>query len=462
MTADLLLADPVIALPGGEMMEGWLSVRGGRIDDIGTGTAPAARRVRDCGGAWILPGLVDIHVHFRDPGFTHKEDFCTGSASAAAGGVTTVVDMPNNDPLVVTPADVRNKLAALAGRSHVDFGLFALLHDSSCYVAEMAELGVAGFKWMMGYSTLNGLPGQPSSRRELRDALRRAGEAGLLVGVHAEDPGWLEELGEEVRVSGRDDGHAHGASRPPFVEALAVADAVILASEWACRLHIHHLSSAKGLGVLAALKRSLAVTVTAEACPHHLLLTEDSMGRLGTRARVNPPLRRQSDVDALWQALLDGTIQCIASDHAPHAPTEKSSPVVWDVSSGLIGVETTFSLMFDQVLAGRLPISRFVEATAELPARIVGLGHCKGALRPGYDADLLVVDPRRSTSIRSSALHSKNPDSVYDGLEVRGALASVYLRGEEVADNGRVAGERRGRYTPSKPMHDTGLGTERL
>jgi allantoinase len=448
--ADLLLTDALIHLPSARA-EGWISVRDGMIDDIGTtAPAPPARVVQDCGGRWVMPGLVDVHVHFRDPGATEKEDFVSGSAAAAAGGVTTVIDMPNTGALVLSPEDVRTKLAAIAGRSNVDYGLHALLADSAPYARELAEMGVAGLKWLMGYEEIDGRPAQPSSRRALRDALRASADAGLLVGVHAEDAGWIGELSNEIRNAGNVEPVAHGRSRPPFVEAVAVAEAAILAAEWGVRLHVHHLSSALGLRVLDALRAATGRPFTAETCPHYLTLTEDDLKRLGTAGKVNPPLRTSDDGAALWDGLVDGRIECVASDHAPHTPEQKSKRSIWEALSGLIGVETLFTVLFTQVRRGRISVERFIDAAAAAPARLVGLAHRKGVLEPGFDADLLIVDADAKATIDPRSLHSRHRQSVFAGSEAIGRIDSVFLRGQRIVQQGRPEGPPRGMHVPSR------------
>jgi dihydroorotase (multifunctional complex type) len=447
--ASLLLRDAVIYGRSGRV-DGWISIRDGRIDDIGTSFPPSADMELDCGGRWVMPGLVDVHVHFRDPGATEKEDFGSGSEAAAAGGVTTVIDMPNTGNLVVSPQDVRTKLAAIEGRSAVDYGLHALLADSAPFAHELADMGVAGLKWMMGYEEIDGRRARPSSRRALRDALRASADAGLLVGVHAEDAGWIAELSDELREAGSTGPAAHGLSRPPFVEALAVAEAAILASEAGARMHVHHLSSALGLRVLDALRIATGCRFTAETSPHHLILTENDLGRLGIAAKVNPPLRASDDAAALWDGLAEGRIECIASDHAPHTPEQKSTPSIWTALSGLIGVETSFAVLFTQVRLGRITVERFIDAVAAAPARLVGLGHRKGVLEPGFDADLLIVDPDAKVTIDPGSLHSRHRHSVFGGFESVGRIDSVFLRGQRIVQEGRLEGPPRGMHVPSR------------
>jgi len=452
---DLVLADAAVHLPGGEVTEGWLSVIDGVVDAVGSGSVPQAGAVVDCQGKWVLPGAVDIHVHFRDPGFVEKEDFSTGSAAAAAGGVTTVIDMPNTEGSVVTGEDLVRKLRVLDGRSHVDYGLYALLTDSAAHVDDLRALGVAGLKWMFGHEAPARPSARPVTRTSIRDALSKAAAAGLLVGVHAEDPVWHADLEGCLRAQGRTDVRAHGEARPPFIEALAIAQAAIVGQETGARLHIHHLSSAKGLEMVTAMRAALDVSLTVEVCPHHLFLTQDDLDRLGTRGKVNPPLRDQCDVDALWGGIAAGTIDCVASDHAPHTPAEKVTDSVWKTQSGLLGVETLFPLLFDEVRGGRLSTGQFTRLTAETPARLVGLDHRKGALSPGHDADIVVVDPDASTVVSAAALHSKHPDTPFEGRQWRGAIDAVYVRGRPVVQTGQVQSPPLGVYVPSQHRGDS-------
>ncbi len=266
-TVETVLTDARVYAPGGELIQGWLAIDEGVIHSIGLTSPPPAHTYLSCKGALILPGLIDIHVHFRDPGHTYKEDFLTGSAAAAFGGVTTVLDMPNTQGFVVTPDDLARKLRAIEGRSYVDFGFYALLKDSAEHVRELREAGAAGLKWLLGYHMLEGQLIRPSTNAALLATMRAAAAEDLLVGVHAESYEWLRDLGGQLRELGRTDALAHELSRPAFVEGIGVAEAAIVAAEADCRIHIHHLSSAKGLSVATALKANLGARLTLETCP---------------------------------------------------------------------------------------------------------------------------------------------------------------------------------------------------
>jgi dihydroorotase (multifunctional complex type) len=367
--------------------------------------------------------------------------------------VTTVIDMPNTGGGVVTPVDVAAKLAILEGRSHVDYGLYAQLADSAEHIADLCAAGIAGLKWMFGHEAPPSAG--PVTLAAIRDTLARAGEAGLLVGVHAEDAAWHADLERRLREEGRTDVRAHGEARAPFVEALAIAQAATLTAEAGCRLHVHHLSSAMGLATATALRPARDAPLTVEVCPHHLLLTEDDLDRLGTSGRVNPPLRHAEDVAALWDGIAARTVDCIGSDHAPHAPSEKHTDTVWDAKSGLIGVETLLPLLLHEELGDRLSTTQLTRLTAETPAMLVALDHRKGALTPGHDADIVVVDPEGETVISSARLHSKHPETVFEGRRCRGSIDSVFLRGVAVARGGAVWSKRRGAHVRSRHRADS-------
>lgn len=447
--ADFVLSSAHIYQPGGSWLDGWLSVTDGRITAVGEGAPPAARSVLDLRERWILPGLVDIHVHFRDPGQTDREEFITGTASAALGGITTVVDMPNTGHLVKTARDYEDKVNYLSTRSHVDFGLHALVADNASEVAALHELGVAGLKWLMGYDIWNGMSCQPTSNASLREVLIKSAELDVMVGVHAESLKWMKDLKADLKAKGRHDVAAHWESRPPFVEAIAVAEVVLLAEEFGTRMHIHHLTSELALRTAKALRRHGSRFVTLETCPSYLFLTEDDVRERGPRIQVNPPMRKQSDVEVLWRAVASGDIEVIASDHAPQTPQDKALDSIWEIPPGVVGVQTMFPLLFDQVMEGRIPLRRLVETTAERPAELVRLADRKGALLPGRDADLLVVNPEGTTRISNEALLSKQKFTPYDRRECRGSLEAVYLSGERIVDAGKLVLEPRGRHVPS-------------
>ena len=311
---------------------------------------PPARETLDATGLHVLPGAIDVHVHFRDPGYPHKEDFASGTAAAAFGGVTTVFDMPNTIPPTGTPEILAAKHKIAAEKAHVDFGLYGLLgEDTIEHVPELIEGGVIGFKLYMG-NTFGKIP-SPSTGAML-EAFEVVAPTGKRISLHAETNSIMERRETRLREAGRTDPLAHIASRPAVVAVEAVSRAAILAEWTGARIHILHISSAEELRPLREAK-ARGVDITGETCPQYLLLSTDDYARFGGVIRVNPPVREARNQEPLWAALADGTIDMIATDHAPHSPEEKTRNDIWTVDCGFPGVETQMPLMLTEVNAGR-------------------------------------------------------------------------------------------------------------
>jgi len=423
------------------------AVRDGGVVEVGERVGTGAEEI-DATGLVVVPGLVDVHVHLREPGMTEKEDFFSGTRAAAAGGVTTVVDMPNTVPPVATAEIFAAKLAAVAPKAHVDFGLYGMLgQDNAGEIADLAGLGALGLKVFMGRTTGdNPCPDDAA----IFTGLRRARDAGLVVGAHAENDKVLRLLASELRAAGRTDPVAHLESRPSFVEEEAVARFITLARGAGARAHIHHLSTAAGLDLVNA-ARLRGQDVTCEVLVAHLLLDEDAYARYGNLVKLNPPIRPASDVAALWAGVGRDQVDVLATDHAPHTAGEQARPDVWEAPGGFIGVETMLPLMLTEVARGRLSLERLVRMSAWRPAQIWGIADRKGHLGVGADADFNLVDPGAESRISQDRLHSRHPVSPYDGWSTTGAVRATYLRGVPVAKDGQVLGEPLGRFvTPAR------------
>lgn len=418
-----------------------VAVHDGRILAIGDARAmPPARERLDAGGLHLLPGAIDVHVHFREPGYTHKEDWETGTAAAACGGVTTVFEMPNTDPPTATPESLREKFAA-AGKAHVDFGLYGLLaEDNIDHLPALIEGGVAAFKCYMG-NTFGNLP-SPSTGAML-EAFEIIAPSGLRISLHAETASINLRRERLLRAAGRCDPLAHLAARPAVVATEAVARAAILAEWTGARIHILHISSGDELRPLRE-ARARGVDITGETAPHYLLLDETAYRACGSVVRVNPPVRERHHQAALWQGIADGTIDMIATDHAPHTPEEKLHDDIWRADCGFPGVETQMALMLTQVAAGRLALTDYVRLSATAPARAFGLYPAKGALLPGADADLVLVDLHRGATIRAAALHSRARITPFEGMAVRGGPVHTLVRGRFVMRDGALVPATRG------------------
>jgi allantoinase len=423
---------------GDSVVEADIAVRDGVIVAVGKGlAAEAAKEVIPAGGRFVLPGAIDSHVHFREPGYTHKEDWGTGTAAAAVGGVTTVFEMPNTDPPTGTIAALQIKQAAAARQAHVDYGIYGLLdeHNIDGLEALIAE-GVAGFKCFMG-NTFGNLPA-PSDGAML-EGFEILAAHGMRCVVHAENPSIMARRQARMEAAGRTDPHAHLAARPEICEVEAIGRAIVFAEWTGARLHIAHHSSQDSLYLVRAAK-ARGVDVTVETCPQYLLLDTNDVERLGGILRVNPPIRAPGHGAALWQALLDGTIDMIATDHAPHAPDEKTRANIWSCDCGFPGVETQMPIMLTEVNRGRMTIMDYVRWSAVNPAKAWGLFPRKGALQVGSDADIVIVDRDREEQIDQAALHSRSKISPWHGRTVTGRPRHTIVRGRVLVRDGELIG----------------------
>ena len=441
MIADLVIRNGTVVTPEADFIAS-VAIADGRIIAVGDDAAmPAAAETLDATGLHVLPGAIDVHVHFRDPGYPHKEDFGTGTAAAAFGGVTTVFDMPNTIPPTGAADVLAAKHAIASASAHVDYGLYGLLgEDTIGNVDELVAGGVIGFKLYMG-NTFGKIP-SPSTGAML-EAFEVVAPTGKRVSLHAETNSIMELRETRLRAAGRIDALAHLAARPAVVAVEAVSRAAILA-EWTCaRVHILHISSAAELRPLAE-ARARGVDITGETCPHYMMLSSEDYARLGGVIRVNPPVREKSDHEPLWRALADGLIDMIATDHAPHAPEEKTRNDIWTVDCGFPGVETQMPLMLTEVARGRFSIRDYVRWSAANPARIWGLAPRKGAIRPGADADIAIVDLAARWTIDDMKLQSRSKITPWHGREVRGLPLHTLVRGRFVMRDRRLQADARG------------------
>jgi dihydroorotase len=404
-----------------------IGIRDGRFAEIAEPGAlsGSGREPLDATGLLVLPGLIDSHVHFREPGLTHKEDWLTGSRAAVMGGITTVLDMPNTIPPTDSPAAVEAKLRLADERSYCDFGLFGLLSDASAdRVDELTAHGsVVGLKVFLGPTTGDLAP--PSDGSLLR-GLRLAAASGVRVAFHAEDAAVLR---------------ADPDARPVEAEVVAIDHVAQLLEATGASGHVCHVSSAEGLAALERL-RSRGLDLTAEVTPHHCFLTAGDVAQLGAVAKVNPPIREAGEGSGLLTALASSEIDCIASDHAPHAPDEKSVADSRRAPAGISGVETSLTLFLTRAVnEHRLSPERLVEAMSEAPARAWGLWPRKGSVQVGSDADLTLVDLDRQGLIRGAELHGKHGLTPFEGWPTRGAAVATIVRGRVVMRDGQLLGE---------------------
>jgi dihydroorotase len=438
LIVDLRLTNCRVVTAQGVVRAG-VAVQDGKVAAIARDDAlPAAHTTIDGAGRHLLPGIVDSHVHFREPGLTDREDILSGSRAAVRGGVTTVLDMPNTQPAVETGALLSEKASLLARRALVDFGLLAVLTDRNVdRIEELAAAGAVAYKIFLGPTT-GELPCPDDGA--MLEALGRAAIARRPVAVHAENPAIVQAATAQLRAAGRTDSRAHAEARPGVAEAEAIRRMTYLAAVTGAHLHVLHVSSAAGLAAVRAAKAD-GVDVSAETCPHYLILTADDLAKLGPVAKMNPPLREPADVEALWQGVSDGTIDWIATDHAPHVLADKIQPVIWDNASGASTVQFFAPLMLEQVARGRLSLEAVVRLTAETPARRYSLYPQKGTVAVGSDADLVLVDLDHRARIQASQMENKIQLTPFDGVECRGWPVLTLVGGRVVMRDGIIVGE---------------------
>ena len=446
MGADLVIKNGKIVTTQAIYEGDDIAVSRGKILAIDkAGSFPEAKEVIDAMGRYVLPGIIDVHVHLRDPGFTYKEDFETGTMAAAAGGVTTVFDMPNNKPFITTVEAFKQKLAIIKNRAYVDYGLIAaIVGDSIPEIPKLAEAGINVFKIFMG-ETVGGIP-SPDDGGILK-AFRLVAETGLRVGVHAENNAIMDSFKAELQKAGRKDPLAHVEARPNIAEAESIQRAILLAGEAGCKLHIYHMSSKEGVQLVKEGKAK-GIQVTAETGPHYLLLDCDYMKKVGSILKMNPPVRSRENGEALWKGLLEGIVEVIATDHSPHSPEEKIKENIWEAIPGFTGVETSVPLMLTQVNEGRLSINTYVKHASENPARLFNLYPRKGVIQIGSDADFTIVDMAKEGIIQSKKLHSKTKITPFDGWKVKGLPVCTIVRGKVVMKDGEIVGKPQGEFIP--------------
>jgi dihydroorotase len=399
----------------------------------------------DATGLHVLPGVIDGHVHFREPGLEYKEDWGTGSLAAIHGGVTTVVEMPNTKPKTDTPENVELKRRLAEEKSFVDFGIIGLLvQDSVPAIRPMAEAGVVGYKCFLG-ETIGNIPAPDDGM--MLDGLREIAATGLRIGFHAENNEIMQHLIRKFKEEGRKDPQAHVDSRPALAEVESIQRMGLYARHTGTRIHIFHLSSRDGLDMIDEW-RAKGVDITTETGAHYVFKKAEDMDQTGVRLRMNPPVRwgTEGHGDYLLQGLRDGRVDQIATDHSPHTQEEKLTGDIWTAISGFPGVETSVAYFLTYgVNAGRMSLQEFVRATSEGPARTWDMWPQKGAIRIGSDGDLTIVDLKKQGVIRDDELHSKNHVTPFDGDETVGGPVATIVRGQLVMREGQVVGTPAGR-----------------
>jgi allantoinase len=427
-----------IALPGREPALGQVGVAGGRIAAVAAPEALlSARRELDCGNALVLPGVVDVHVHTSS---SPDEGIAACTRAAAAGGVTTVVDMPyDHDRMVADPDAFAAKASQVEGEAVVDVALWATVPPRGPleHVADLVEAGACAFKLSTFDTDPRRFPRVPDD--QLLAAFEEISRAGGLAGVHAENDEIVRARIATLRAAGRGDGPAHAESRPAVAETEAIARCLELARASGVRLHLCHVTVDRGVG-LARRARADGIDVSVETCPHYLLLDEDELAQRGGEAKINPPLRPRAEVEALWRRLAAGEIDLVSSDHVGWPARRKQGDDVFSLAAGAPGVELMLALLHDAIVERGLPLALLPRLLSDAPARRFGLWPRKGTLAPGADADIAIVDPDTTWAVDPTELATRAGWSPYSGRQLRGRVVRVIARGEQVFDGEGVLG----------------------
>jgi allantoinase len=420
-----------------------LVVEGGRFEEVspaGGATAAGGEEWVDLEGALVLPGVIDCHVHFDDPGFTHRENFETGTRAAAAGGVTCVADMPCTSLPPITDVDaLSNKLQVIRSKAVVDYVLWGGASANSLgkpswqeKLTGLADAGVGAVKvyLLSGMESFRDVTGD-----SLREILTHTCRLGIPVGVHAEDRSIVQKLTRRAHDNHEDSPAAYAASRPSKAEVAAVTTCIDACRATGARVHIVHLASGEALDLISA-ARSEGLPISAETCPQYLEFTIKDFERLGSILKTAPVVKTAGDRDRLWKGLAAGELSFVATDHAAGQwPEEKQTASVWSDYGGVPGVELMLPYLFSEGVRGRrITLERLTQITASEPSRFLGIDHRKGQLRAGYDADFVVFDERRRWKVHAEDLHNLNRYTPLEGRELTGCVRSTFVRGRKVFD----------------------------
>ena len=439
-----------LIIRGGEVVapDGVLPYSIGIVDGVIVAVEPqltgSARETIDATDLYVLPAVIDAHVHFNDPGRSEWEGFETGSAALAAGGGSCFIDMPlNASPPTLDAESFDLKLAAAAGHSVTDFAFWGgIVPGNLDRLGELADRGVVGFKAFMSDSGVDDF--ERVDDDALHAAMVEAARLGLPVAVHAEDEATTATLTAAAIRSGRRSVRDYLETRPPSAEVAAIARAVAMAEEAGCSLHIVHISSAAGIAVVSE-ARARGVDVTCETCPHYLALTVEDAERLQGTAKCAPPLRERAEVERLWTELAAGRIHLVASDHSPAPEAMKRAADIFAAWGGIAGCQTTLAAMVAEGHLSRgLPLTRVAELLAEAPAERFAITG-KGWLEVGFDADLVLMDPLSAVALEADHLAYRHRSSPFLGKLYHGMVKRTLVRGQTVFRDGVVSRERPGR-----------------
>jgi allantoinase len=441
---DTVLVGTVVR-PDRVIERGWVAIVGDKIGALGEGPAPAARDRHDLGSALILPGAIDAQVHSLSQ--KGQEDFIWSTRAAAAGGVTTIVDMPYDEGNVVNSAEaVRSKVAHAEPQARVDFALYGTIDpaEGTSRIAEVVEAGVAAFKFSTFGTDPVRFPRIPPML--LAECFAAIAPTGLTAGVHNEDDAFVRTAIDKVKAAGITDWRAHGLSRPPLTELLATSQIYETGAQTGCPAHVVHCSLSRGYDIAANYRRD-GFAATIECCIHYLTLDEENdVRRLGGKAKINPPIRPRAEVEKLWQQVAKGNVTLVSTDHVSWSENRKTDPDMFKNSSGVPGLEVMVPLFVKGALERNIPLTWAARLMAENPARHFRLDHRKGALDVGKDADIAILADRPRVYEAAASGHNVVGWSPYNGIRLPWTVAATWLRGRQVFDGTAVADPGAGRW----------------
>lgn len=448
MIDTLIRGATVVTLFGEERLE--VALQDGKIAALlAPGSKLEARDTIDATGKHLLPGAIDIHFHVRAPAYPERGTVASETRAAAAGGVTTIFEMPISKPCCATPEIVRQRREHFAKEAHVNFALYGAPGTlKRADIEGMIDEGVIGFKLFTTEAPKGRddefvglcLPDEGSQY----EALQLIAQSGMVLSIHAESNELLRYFSKKVQQTNRNDPATHGESRPPVVEAVAIGKLLTMNRTVGARLHIAHVTCREAVESLRMFQQQ-GMDVTGETCPQYLFFTEADLARLGSYAKINPPLRTSKDQEALWEALNNGTLISLTTDHSPFTAQEKEKAKTdfWAAPPGAPGVEELLLGVLESVQGGHLTLTKAVELVSSNGAKRFGLYPRKGAIIPGADADLVIVDLNATTTIRKENLftEARLSDRLFDGMTFRAAIDTTFVGGKIVYQHGQILGQ---------------------